>query len=288
MIEGYGGSLTLGLHNSLNRAETTKLVAYAQQLILKKQPAPQFVDVADSLWASIYINNLALQGIVSGYPDGTFRPSAEVTLPELVSMLAPLIYKDMPVRPDSWQQDFFHYANFKNVVPNSMNIDDVYRPLNRGEAFEILYRVLKAYDAGFKEYHDGVGLYISSKDISIPYVPATEFSKRAVWLYDLTEYGAASYYDIESERWVIFAHSSAYSQDPNPLGSAFRPLLNFYGVGDTFTLFIDGVATDYEVMHRELVKDYEVDALRDHNAQAVLFTCNTDISERWVYYGKAI
>ncbi len=288
IVEGYKGSLTLGLDNPLNRAESSKLVSFAQELTLLTSPAQQFSDVSSDLWASVYIDNLALKDIVSGYPDGTFKPGAEVTMPELVSMLAPLIYTSMPVRPETWQQDYYHYANYKNVLPDTMSIDDIYRPITRGEAFEILYRVLNAYDAEFQEYYEHISLSIPSKKISIDYVPTTEFSESSVWLYDLTKHGTAGYYDIESDRWVVFAHSSAYKQDPNPLGSIFRPLLYYYGVGDTFNLTVNGEEKEYQVTHRELIKEYEVDALGSHDAQAVLFTCNTDISERWVYYGKEV
>jgi len=288
IVEGQGGTLRLALNKSLNRAEASKLVAFAQELTLLNTTQQQFSDVPSALWASIYINNLSLQNIVNGYPDGTFKPGNEVTMPELISMLAPLIYKDMPVRADTWQEDYYHYANFKNILPDGMTIADIYRPITRGEAFEILYRVLNAYDAQFKAYHEKISLSIPSKNITINHVPTTEFSEDSVWLYDLTEYGAASYYDVVSKRWIVFAHSSAYQQDPNPLGSIFRSLIYEYGVGDTFMLTADGVITEYEVTHRELVKDYQVDAIRNHNAQAVLFTCNTDISERWVYYGKEL
>ena len=47
---------------------------------------PAFSDIANS-WAQSYIAELAKAGVVSGYPDGTFRPDATVTRVQFAKML---------------------------------------------------------------------------------------------------------------------------------------------------------------------------------------------------------
>lgn len=49
--------------------------------------APAFSDCANAQWAWGYINVATSQGIIKGYPDGTFGPSNNVTIAEAITML---------------------------------------------------------------------------------------------------------------------------------------------------------------------------------------------------------
>jgi hypothetical protein len=49
--------------------------------------APVFSDVSASYWGYDAISSLASKGIVSGYPDGTFKPDASITRAEFATML---------------------------------------------------------------------------------------------------------------------------------------------------------------------------------------------------------
>lgn len=51
----------------------------------------RFVDVSDHHWAVKYIEQAAEAGILSGYPDGTFRPDGSVTRAELAVVVARLL-----------------------------------------------------------------------------------------------------------------------------------------------------------------------------------------------------
>lgn len=53
---------------------------------LNPSPVPEFNDITGH-WAATYIKLAVSNGIVSGYPDGTFRPNAAVTRAEFVVML---------------------------------------------------------------------------------------------------------------------------------------------------------------------------------------------------------
>lgn len=52
-----------------------------------EQPVISFTDIAGH-WAESYIQHAAAQGIVNGYPDGTFKPDHSVTRAEFTVMLA--------------------------------------------------------------------------------------------------------------------------------------------------------------------------------------------------------
>jgi hypothetical protein len=51
------------------------------------QGATQFADVESGRWSSGYVNVAVGQGILKGYPDGTFKPANKVTYAEAVTML---------------------------------------------------------------------------------------------------------------------------------------------------------------------------------------------------------
>ena len=57
--------------------------------------ATKFADVESSRWSSGYVNVAVGQGLLKGYPDGTFKPAAEVSYAESVTMLVRALgYKD--------------------------------------------------------------------------------------------------------------------------------------------------------------------------------------------------
>ena len=63
---------------------TTILSAAA--LCLVSAPAFAFPDVEDNYWAAPQIKLLSEQGVIVGYPDGTFKPDANVTRAEFAAM----------------------------------------------------------------------------------------------------------------------------------------------------------------------------------------------------------
>lgn len=57
------------------------------QTSVATQPTGSFSDVNTSHWAYEYVSKLSGTGIISGYPDGTFRPEAAVTREEFIKMV---------------------------------------------------------------------------------------------------------------------------------------------------------------------------------------------------------
>ena len=60
--------------------------AFAQDSPEGQQARTNFTDVKESHWAAKHIRKLALQDIISGYPDGTFKPESPVTQEEVIAM----------------------------------------------------------------------------------------------------------------------------------------------------------------------------------------------------------
>lgn len=112
--------------------------------------ASQFKDIADGFWAKASIQNLASKGIISGYPDGTFKPDAAVTRAEFVKMIcvaygidntAELPFED--VKSTDWHYKYIASA-YTNGIINGMS-DTAFCPsatISREDACTIMYRYL--------------------------------------------------------------------------------------------------------------------------------------------------
>jgi uncharacterized protein YkwD len=117
------------------------------------QNSVQFSDIFSS-WAQPEILKLAQAGIVSGYPDGTFRPQAPVTRAEFARMVvssfaspseSPPSFKDVP--QDFWASRFISGAQLMGWITGFP--DGTFRPqepVTRAQALAVLARI-----GGWKE-----------------------------------------------------------------------------------------------------------------------------------------
>jgi len=76
---------------NITRAEAATAIVRALGLEAAAQAArglgTKFGDVPADHWASGYINVCTTKGILKGYPDGTFKPSANITGAEVITMV---------------------------------------------------------------------------------------------------------------------------------------------------------------------------------------------------------
>lgn len=72
----------------VTRAQFAKLVALAFGLKKTDAAAAVYSDVNDGDWFKEYVDIASQNGIVTGYPDGTFLPNARITREEMCVMLA--------------------------------------------------------------------------------------------------------------------------------------------------------------------------------------------------------
>lgn len=87
IISGYpDGTFQPG--NSITRAQFAKMIVNANGISEYYPPVPTFSDVPLGHWAYGYIEAAVQADIISGYPDGTFRPSDEVTRAQISAMIA--------------------------------------------------------------------------------------------------------------------------------------------------------------------------------------------------------
>jgi len=121
IIDGYPDG-TFGPEKTITRAEFAKIAVYSaglQAVATGMQGTPSsFKDVSADFWANGWINVAAAQGFVKGYPDGTYKPQAQITQAEVITVLLRLVgYNDN--LPGVWP------ANYIAKAANLGILDDV-------------------------------------------------------------------------------------------------------------------------------------------------------------------
>lgn len=151
-------------------------------LVSLPRPALAVTDLPPSHWAASTINAYVSRGIMSGYPDGTFRPEASVTRAEFVKMVnsvfgyntaSTISFSD--VSASYWGYDEIAKAVYAGYVNGDENGKfNPESPLTREEAASIICRI-----KGLAPNQSAAGNYTDSSRIAgwaAPYVGAvTQF-----------------------------------------------------------------------------------------------------------------
>lgn len=118
-----------------------------------------YPDVDANYWAAKEINELSEQGVLVGYPDGTFQPDELVTRAEFASMAIkalgqehaqvaqPVTFAD--IEPDFWAYDSIQKALFFDLISAK---DSLFRPddsVSRAEAIMVATNALSDKDISY-------------------------------------------------------------------------------------------------------------------------------------------
>ncbi len=146
--------------NTLNRAELTKIAVLSADLPLE-EPNNCFPDVPDTEWFAPFVCTAKANGIVAGYPDGTFRPSNPINRAEAFKIIsesqntpyqnaspqtAQNNYSDYD--QNQWYSGYLNYLSNQNYLPFSLKIE-ADKELQRREFSEIYYRLLSTNQSPF-------------------------------------------------------------------------------------------------------------------------------------------
>ena len=108
-----------------------------------------YSDVASGAWYNSAVSTLTNAGILTGYPDGTFRPDAPITRAEFATIAArfyhaPEVTGDaFPDISGSWAREYINRAAARGLIDGYE--DGTFRPnqnITRGEAMKIINKVL--------------------------------------------------------------------------------------------------------------------------------------------------
>lgn len=151
-------------YSYVNRAEALKLIIRARndflpEVVKVSQAMPAmslFPDVSQAQWYAPYLEVGFKYGLVKGFPDGRFWPSAGVRVSEAVSMLARafegqnvssaafLSSEDLPNREGEWYSGAVSTVLARGaVMPLSQLRTGAY--MTRGELMDMIYRMRVAY-----------------------------------------------------------------------------------------------------------------------------------------------
>jgi hypothetical protein len=86
VISGYADN-TFRPYNNTTRGQLCKIVALAEGWYLSTSTTPTFTDVPPTHPFYRYIETAALNGVISGYSDGTFLPFNDVTRGQLCKII---------------------------------------------------------------------------------------------------------------------------------------------------------------------------------------------------------
>lgn len=166
IVEGYSDG-TYRPNQRINRAEFTKIITVVDNGGLPTQGAgPCFSDISGTEWYASVVCWAKGYGAISGYPDGTFRPSNNINFVEAAKIVSK-IFDPHAVQGDSepWYQIYIDYLNGKRAIPYPHpNPDDF---LTRGQLAYIIHTLKTGEESSsntvtllsspqYKDYEDGV------------------------------------------------------------------------------------------------------------------------------------
>lgn len=151
IVSGYPDN-TFRPFNTATRAQIMKMVVLGSGWPLYTPPNPTFSDVAPGEWSYAFVETGVLHGVISGYSDGTFRPSNNVSRGQLSKIIAlarswPLLDPPVPsftdVPPGSTFYTYIETAKWHGII--SGYGDGTFRPSEpalRGQLSKMLYMAL--------------------------------------------------------------------------------------------------------------------------------------------------
>ena len=219
---------------SINRAEFTKLVLLASGASNPPPPciiAP-FPDVPKDAWFAPYICAAKNKGIISGFPDGTFKPAIDVNFANGAKILAktfaiPIDAKDAIIgdgQESVWYRPYTKALLNKKAVAET--IGSFTQSINRGEMAEMLYRLKTGHSSinktqppiGSELYPDDSGmgyemhklefafdsLFYLSSEPDPPFIFAPSFfHTNQVFTHAENMKGWAFSHTVQQERWTL-------------------------------------------------------------------------------------
>lgn len=149
VITGYPDG-TFKPEGNITRAEMCTLLMKAKESGRRVTGAPDnFKDVKGDHWAAPFISRAAAEGVVVGYPDGSFRPKNNITRAEGLAMIARFAEVEKgyytaefpDVNYKYWASDIIAGAYKAGILKflEGKNFEPK-KPLTRAEAVEMIYR----------------------------------------------------------------------------------------------------------------------------------------------------
>ncbi|MCD8049043.1 MAG: S-layer homology domain-containing protein [Clostridia bacterium] len=140
VLSGYGDG-NFHPDDSLTRAQFAKIAVYllgkADEAVTRTDA---FSDVSSSDWYSNFVSVVASEGIIEGYPDGSFGANDEITYAQALTILIRLLGYTAEDVGYKWPQGYIDKAAALKITEGvTFDSDDV---ITRGVAALFIYRAL--------------------------------------------------------------------------------------------------------------------------------------------------
>lgn len=121
---------------------------------LAAAPSFAFPDVSDNYWAASQIKILSEKGVIVGYPDGTFKPDANVTRAEFAAMAIRALGQEhtkvaQPVHFTDIDENYWAFQDIQKAVYfdliSNTKADELFRPedsVSRAESLSVAVNAL--------------------------------------------------------------------------------------------------------------------------------------------------
>lgn len=238
IFEGYSDG-TFRPYASINRAETVKVVTLAlgYDVNIGGTYRTGYRDTSDTAWYAPYLYVAKREGIATGYPDGSFRPSSTINRVELLRVFlegnktnlyscSPQPFTDTPITSDTnWYMKYACYAKDHGLM-NSEYSNMLYpaEAMTRGDVADLFY------DFEIK------GLY-SSYVLSRTGRSSSNFGERVCVQYD--RYGDCIRYEYADNGYYDDYNDGRYCVDYDIYGDCERYAYD-YNSNDGYYIYRDG------------------------------------------------
>ncbi len=137
VVAGYDDG-TFKPKNTINRAEFMKIVMGAS--VRSTSGTHCFSDVTDE-WFAPFVCAGKDQGVVNGYPDGSFRPADPINVAEALKIVLQAFQINTPAAEanEAWYKPFVDYANKNNLYLRTFDAED--KQITREDMAELVYRL---------------------------------------------------------------------------------------------------------------------------------------------------
>lgn len=206
IVSGYPDG-TFRPDQPINRAEFIKIAVEVGPEWIGTEKC--FSDVESDAWFHLYVCYAKKIKMVSGYPDGSFKPTQNVTFVEAAKMIMGSRSFYQSVEPD-WSDLFVWYKPYVVALGENMaiptSITSLNKQITRGEMAEIMYRLkVNVTDKPSKKYSD------FEADVPDP-VESPQIVVKNYALHTLAMIPGANY-DFEKAKTYLTAEFAAEATD---------------------------------------------------------------------------
>ena len=142
VVQGYEDG-SFKERNRISRAEFTKIIIASQfseqEIEACDTTSLMFPDISVDEWYAPFLCVAVSQKIISGYPDGTFRPADRINFAEASKILSESFNLNISVESTEWYTGYVASLEENAAIPSSVDSLDV--DLTRGDMAEIVYRL---------------------------------------------------------------------------------------------------------------------------------------------------